>query len=95
MTVDHRASSNSHFLPHLKTINFRIHLPFSTLLVSMVQSRWIPDGSDAAELGVDCLDVVKIQVLISDDPPIDPLLRPLLAMKARGLQCTVSFDKLG
>ncbi|THU82467.1 hypothetical protein K435DRAFT_872261 [Dendrothele bispora CBS 962.96] len=96
MTIDHRASSNSHFVPHLKKMNFRIHVPFATsLLVSMVQSRWIPDDIDAFEIGVDCLGVVKIQVLVRGDPPMDPLLRPLFAMKARGLQCTVSFDKLG
>ncbi|THU95029.1 hypothetical protein K435DRAFT_859958 [Dendrothele bispora CBS 962.96] len=95
MTVNHRASSSTHFLPHLKKIDFRIHFPSSILLVSMVQSRWIPDDIDAAEIGVDCLDVVKIHVFISGDPPIDQILRPLLAMKPRGLQCTVSFDKLG
>ncbi|THU95031.1 hypothetical protein K435DRAFT_859960 [Dendrothele bispora CBS 962.96] len=88
-TVDHRPSSSE------KKIDFRIHFPFSILLVSMVQSRWIPDDIDAAEMGVDCLGVVKIQVFISGDPPIDQILRPLLAMKPRGLQCTVSFDKLG
>ncbi|THU77795.1 hypothetical protein K435DRAFT_846052 [Dendrothele bispora CBS 962.96] len=94
MTVNHRASSNFHFLPHLKKIDFRIHLPFSTHLVSMVQSRWIPDDIDAAEMGVDCLDVVKIQVLVSGDLPTPRLLRPLLAMKTRGFQCTVSLDML-
>ncbi|THU77794.1 hypothetical protein K435DRAFT_877374 [Dendrothele bispora CBS 962.96] len=95
MTIDHRASSSTHFLPHLKKINFRIHFPFATsLLVSMVQSRWIPNETDASEMGVDCLGVVKIQILVSGDPPVDPLLRSLLVMRARGLQCTVSLDML-
>ncbi|THU98843.1 hypothetical protein K435DRAFT_752483 [Dendrothele bispora CBS 962.96] len=96
MTVDHRTTSSSRFLPHLKKVDFRIHFPFSTVdLVSMVHSRWIPDDIDAAEMGVDCLGVVKIQVLVRGDPPTDPPLRPLLAMKARGLQCMVSLDMLG
>ncbi|KAK7042993.1 hypothetical protein VNI00_008731 [Paramarasmius palmivorus] len=90
LAVDHGSSSatSALFLPRLVDLRLSVHRAGLDInaLVRAVSTRWLPDPTDASEIGVDCLRYLGLHVMGGRDE-----LKALQDFGGAGLRIDISY----